>query len=117
MAFGNTYQLDVEVCPHGMSEEVSPAGEQYSRDEVSQEERCNITGAQCAFLDDYNYDGRTVQIKVKHAPSDVPLGLAQSIATMALPNGVPNISGADDPTSRTGIFGTLAARLPCSTHT
>jgi len=102
MALGSTHQHDGENCLPEMSGETLSADAHELQNEVVQDERCNISGAQCAFLNDYNYDGRATPAKVKHAPSDAPIVLAQSVAAMPLLNGVPMICNTDDPTRRPG---------------
>jgi len=97
MAFGDNHQHDKEHCPPVAMGEASSSAEHDANSADMLDELCNITGAQCAFLDDYHYDGRIVELKVKHAPSDVPLGVMQSVATSPLPDGSPVMRNVDHP--------------------
>ena len=45
---------------------------------------CETSAAQCAFVDDFNYDGRVIEVKVKDEPSDEPLGMATPIPVIVL---------------------------------
>ena len=57
---------------------------------------CETSAAQCAFVDDFNYDGRVMEAKVKKAPSDVPLGIAATIHVIALEGSLIADSGVGD---------------------
>ncbi len=99
MAFAGSYQDSVEHCPPGTHAEFNIPGDHDLQGDTTLDEPCNFTGAHCAFLDDYNYDhdGRTIQVKVKHAPSDVPLGIASPIMTSPVLSGWLKANGAADP--------------------
>jgi len=103
MAFGDGHQHDqhdLEHCPPIVSGDSLSIVEHPSDSAVMFAEPCNITGGQCAFLEDYNYDGRTVEVKVKHAPSDVPLGVTPSNATTPLHGALLVAQDATDPPGR-----------------
>ncbi len=50
---------------------------------------CDLKASQCAFFDDYNFDGRTVQSKVKDAPYEVPVAIVPTVVAMPVADSVP----------------------------
>lgn len=71
-----------------------------AHEETPRDVPCLTQASQCGFLDDYNYDGRTVQIKVKDAQSDVPLGIVPVFITVPVPAGAPLAYGTGDASFR-----------------
>jgi hypothetical protein len=98
MAFGN--EQDCPQCPPAHSREMPS---QDSHDRALEDAPCYVGASQCAFSDDYNYDGRSVQIKVKDAPSDVPVAIAPAVVGLSLADTVSASLGPDDPSHRPGV--------------
>lgn len=48
------------------------------------EMRCATNADECSLIDDFKHDGRTTELKLKDAPSDVPLAIHPGI-TQILP--------------------------------
>jgi len=84
MAFGDAKEHGCQHCPPAKSSEASShSAHEDSAHEAQHSDHssspCETSAAQCAFLDDFNYDSRTIQVKVKDSPSDVLVGIAPSI--------------------------------------
>ncbi len=77
MAFGDANDHDCPHCPPMHSEEASAHNMDNSDHGTSP---CETSVSQCAILEDFNYDGRTVKVKVDNEPGDVPVGIVASIA-------------------------------------
>lgn len=103
MAFSDEHQHDCPQCPPAHSREIPPQGSHESHDKALEGAPCNAGASQCAFSDDYNYDGRTAQIKVKDAPSDVPVAIAPAVVGLSLADTVSASLGPDDPSHRPGV--------------
>lgn len=101
MAFGDEH--DCPQCPPAQSQEMPSQGSHESHDKALEGAPCNAEASQCAFSDDYNYDGRSVQIKVKDAPSDVPVAIAPAVVALSLADMVSVSPGPDDPWQRPGV--------------
>ncbi|GBF31789.1 hypothetical protein MnTg04_01756 [bacterium MnTg04] len=90
MALG---EMQESGCPHGapaVSGEIPPLGADGSNDmHAGDASCCEVETSRCAFLDDYNYDGRTVQIKAKDAPGDLPVGIVPAIVAIPVMDSVP----------------------------
>ena len=87
MAFGGGGDHDCVHCPPVQAEEGSAHGAHHqddSDDADSVSSPCDMGVSQCAFGDDFNYDGRILKVKVKDAPGDVPLAIAPGIAEVSL---------------------------------
>ncbi len=63
---------------------------------------CDVDASQCAFLDDYTFDGRIVQSKVKDAPYDVPVAIVPVIVAMPVADSVPVLPVIGDASLRPG---------------
>ena len=98
MAFGS--EQDCPQCPPVHSREMPSQG---SHNKALEDAPCYADASQCAFSDDYNYDGRNVQIKVKDAPSDVPVAIASAVVALSLADTVSVSPGPDDPSHRPGV--------------
>lgn len=58
-----------------------------------QQEGCDgSVSADCGALPDFNYDGRTSTLKLKHAPGDLPLAIAPAVVTMSVAERAPALS-------------------------
>ncbi len=101
MAFGDEH--DCPQCPPAHSRERPSQTSHESYDKALEGAPCYAEASQCAFSDDYNYDGRTVQIKVKDAPSDVPVAIAPVVVASSLADTVFVSPGPDDPSYRPGV--------------
>lgn len=90
MALGDMLE---QGCPHGppaVAGETPSLSADESYDMLPGDMSCcDVEASQCEFLDDYNYDGRTVKIKVKDAPSDLPIGIAPAIVAIPAADSVP----------------------------
>ncbi|MCH8895652.1 MAG: hypothetical protein IH927_05255 [Proteobacteria bacterium] len=90
MALG---EMQESGCPHGapaVSGEIPPLGADGSNDmHAGDASCCEVETSRCAFLDDYKYDGRTVQIKVKDAPGDLPVGIVPAVVAIPVTDSVP----------------------------
>ena len=79
MAFGGEDDHDCLHCPPTHSE----AGSSHSGHEADQSNPgkapCEPDASQCAFLDDFKYDGRTIKVKVEDTPGNLPVGIVSSI--------------------------------------
>lgn len=81
MALGETSDHKCDHCPPAISQESRSTDKHESHHDGHDMPACDVATADCMFLDDYDYDGRTVQLKLKDAPSDVPLAIAPSVAS------------------------------------
>jgi hypothetical protein len=80
MAFGDANDHGCLHCPPMHSGE-SSAHSSHDMDNSGHDTApCETSASQCAFLEDFNYDGRTVKVKVDNEPGDVPVGIVLSIA-------------------------------------
>ncbi len=86
MAFGNDHEEDCPNCPPSHSRQ-HDEHELTPSDMADNGMPCASSAADCGILDEYNYDGRTVQLKVKDAPIDLPVAV-QSFAVL-VPNAEP----------------------------
>jgi hypothetical protein len=77
MAMGGDDDHDCPHCPPGHTQE-HDGHDMASIEAVGHDMPCATVAADCSVLDDYNYDGRAVQLKVKDAPSDLPVALLPS---------------------------------------
>ncbi len=102
MAFGDLQERNCKHCPPAHSMDMSSQVTHMSHDEAPSGAPCETDASQCGFLDNYNYDGRTVQIKVKDAQSDVPVAIVPAFVTMPVPDSVPVADGIGDASFRPG---------------
>ncbi len=78
-------QANKRACPHcppahaGAVSAQSTHGANYLN---SSSTPCETNASNCAVVDYFNYDSRASKAKVKESPSDVPLGIVQSIAVI-----------------------------------
>ena len=84
MAFGNVdAKANGHDCPHcppaHAAKDSSHAAHDMDHADTSTSP-CEINASSCAFPDDFNFDVRSVKIKVENAPGDVPVGIVSSIA-------------------------------------
>lgn len=86
MAFADMQGRDCLHCPPSHSMDMSSP---VAHDEVPRDVPCMTQMSQCGVLDDYNLDGRTVQIKVKNTQSDIPAGIAPALVTVPVLVSVP----------------------------
>ena len=85
MALGETSDHKCDYCPPAISQESRSTDQHESHGEGHDGHdmpACDVATADCMFLDDFDYDGRTVQLKLKDAPSDLPLAIAPSVANL-----------------------------------
>ena len=84
MAFDDTSDHGCPKCPPALSGEISS----HITNEADQRDLgaspCATNVSQCTLVDDVNYDGRPV--KIKDAPTDVPVGIALTIADIPSQN-------------------------------
>ena len=84
MAFGDASDHGCLHCPPVHSVEASAHNSHEGTDQSDQSDQkaspCETSASQCAFLEDFNYDGRTAKVKVDNEPGDVPVGIVSSIA-------------------------------------
>ena len=103
MALSDEHQHNCPQCPPAHSQEMPSQGSHESHNKALEGAPCNVDASQCGFSDNYNYDGRTVQVKVKDAPSDVLVAIAPAVVAMSLTNTVSVSPGPDDPWHRPGV--------------
>jgi hypothetical protein len=74
MALGNDHDGDCPNCPPTHSEQ--HGGHNLAPPDMADHEMpCASAIADCSILDELNYDGRNVQLKVKDAPEDLPVAI------------------------------------------
>lgn len=83
MAFGGASEADCLHCPPAHAEGGPEHSQHHSDDADPGNSPCEMGASQCTFVDDFNYDGRILKVKVKDAPGDVPLGIAPGIAEIS----------------------------------
>ncbi len=83
MAFGDAIDHACQHCPPAHVEEVAAHGAHGANHSDSGASPCDTDASQCTFLDDFKYDGRVSNVKVKDAPSDEPVGFAPPIAVVS----------------------------------
>jgi hypothetical protein len=103
MALTDEHQHNCPQCPTAQPQEIPPQGSHESYDKALEGASCNADASQCAYSDDYNYDGRTVQVKAKDAPSDVPVAIAPAIVALSLADTVSVSPGPHDPSRQPGV--------------
>lgn len=84
MAFGGSDNHGRSHCPPAQTEEISSHSANAVDESDPSVTPCKTSAAQCAFVDDFNYDGRVIEVKVKDEPSDEPLGMATPIPVVVL---------------------------------
>lgn len=101
MALGEMQESGCPYAPPAVSGETRSLGANESQDKLPEDMSCcDVEASQCAFSDDYN--GRTVQSKVKDAPSDQPIGIAPAVVAIPSADSVPVSLGFDDASHRPG---------------
>lgn len=103
MAFGDEHEHNCPQCPPAQSREMPSQRSHESSDMTLVSAPCNADASQCGFSDDYNYDNRTVQIKVKDAPSDVPVAIAPAVIALSVADMVSVSPGPDYPWHQPGV--------------
>jgi len=93
MAFGDPNNPDRAHCPTMQTEETTSQSA-YDAAESAGVLPYETSAAQCAFIDDFNYDGRMVEAKVKNEPSDETPGVAAPFPAIALEKGLMASPGA-----------------------
>ncbi len=80
-----------------------PSGDLQSCDVPAvQDISCDAAAAECGVYDEYNYDGRTVQAKVKHTLGDGTAAITSSLAD--IPSASPTATaGFEVSTQQSGI--------------
>ncbi len=101
MALGDEH--DCPQCPPAQSREMPSQGSHESHDKAREGAACNADASQCSFSARYNYDGRTVQIKVKDAPNDVPVAVAPAITVLTVADMVSVPRGFNVSSDRPGV--------------
>ena len=96
MAFGDANDHDCLHCPPMHSEESSAHSSHDTDNSDHGTSPCETSASQCAFLDDFNYDGRTVKVKVDDEPGDVPVGIVSWIAGGSFAGNSLQFSGIGD---------------------
>jgi hypothetical protein len=86
MALQSDIDIDVDClhCPPALSEDISSHSTHEADHSGLGTSLCEANASQCAPADDFNYDGRAV--KIKDAPSNLPVGIAPPIADIPLEN-------------------------------
>jgi hypothetical protein len=84
MAFGDADDHDCPGCPPTSTEEISSRSTHEAANSIFFSSMCETSTAECALLNDVNFDGRTTSVGVKDAPSDVPVGIAPSVDAISL---------------------------------
>ena len=84
MAFGGSNSHGRSHCPPVQTEETSSHSAYVVDQSDPSVPPCETSAAQCAFVDDFNYDGRVIEVKVKDEPSDEPFGAAAPIPVIAI---------------------------------
>ena len=79
MAFSSAADHDCPHCPTSMSEEGAAHSMQHATDSDSSSTPCDAGLSQCMVDDEASVDSRTLSIKIKDAPADMPLAIASSI--------------------------------------
>jgi len=106
MAFGGSSNYGNAHCPPAQSGDVSSHGAHETDQSGPSTPPCETSVSHCAFVDDFNYDGRVVKVKVKDAPSDEssdePFGIAAPIASCALEGDPLAIQGIGESSSPHG---------------
>lgn len=71
-------------CPPTESHHTHP-GDAVSEAQASVDMPCSPDAAQCAAIDDYNYDGRSADIRIKDLPGDSPIAVLPVVMDSAWP--------------------------------
>lgn len=103
MALGDMQEHGCPHSPPAVSGEIPSLSADGSNNMPAEDASCcDVEASRCAFLNDYNYDGRTVQIKVKDAPGDLPIGIAPAIVAIPIADRVPVSLAFGDASLRPG---------------
>ncbi len=112
MAFGGDSDHGCMHCPPAISGEASSHSAHEADPSELGSAPCETNASQCAFLDDFKFDGRTAKAKIEDAPADVPVGILPSAAAFPLGDSLSLLAGmADrsylpgDPPSFTVLYG------------
>ena len=81
MAMGGELDHDCPHCPP--SESQRHHGHHGSTVEEVDQTPCASAADDCSLGDDFNYDGRNTQVKLKDLPNDVPFAISDLIDTVA----------------------------------
>jgi len=84
LAYGGSTGIGRAHCPPVQTEDVSARSEDGASQSDSNIVLCETSSAQCAFVDDFNYDGRVIEVKVKHEPSVEPFAIVPPFPVIAL---------------------------------
>ena len=82
MAMGGDDDHDCPHCPPGHTQE-HDGHDLASSEAAGRDMPCATGAADCNALDDYNYDGRSAQLKVKDVPADPLVALLPSALCLA----------------------------------
>ena len=107
MAFGGEDDHGCSHCPPAHSEAVSSHSAHEADQSKPIKSPCEPNASQCAFLDDFKYDGRTIKVKVEDTPANMPVGIVSSIADDSFKDNSLQHSGIGDysyvPACRTSL--------------
>ena len=96
MAFGDAIDHTCQHCPPAHVEATAAHTGHGADHSNSDTAPCETDASQCTLLEDFNYDGRVNNVKVKDAPSDGPVCIAPSIAVISPGNQLCEISDVGD---------------------
>lgn len=112
MAFGGDSDHGCNHCPPAVSAEVSSHRAHEADSSEHSTSPCETNASQCAFLDDFKYDGRTAKVKIENAPADIPVGILASTVVFQPGNTSSALRGTvdisclpGDPPSLTVLYG------------
>ena len=80
MAFDGDDDHGCSHCPPAHSEAVSAHSAHEADQSEPSKSPCEPNASQCAFLDDFKNDGRTIKVKAEDTPGNIPVGIVSSIA-------------------------------------
>ena len=94
MALDDAHEHGCQHCPQLQAEEGASHGSHEPTASRDSEPACDTSASPCAFLDDFNYDGRTAKLKVEDTQGEIPACLVSSNAVFALQNNSEVLSGS-----------------------
>lgn len=74
MAMGGEQERDCPHCPPSDSQDHRSHHATAPGD--AEQPRCALADTDCGLGDEFNYDGRSSQVKLKESPSDTPLAIS-----------------------------------------
>ena len=80
-------------CPHCPPAHTSDHGDHAmpGHSPASSESPCATSSIDCSLIDDFRYDGRNTELKLKNAPSDVPVAVHPGIGPIPQPRSIAEV--------------------------